>query len=163
MYCLQYKKVRGNYKKDGNICKNCYKIQRKKYNNNTFSGNDNIKKKRKVVDFVINHNRTFIIGLSNCGKTYLMNHILYQIQEPIFVITKSINQCPNINNQTSDGIEPLEKMKTVLLILMKCYHQNEKAISIRFSLAVVLIILIYTTHLKVIFTYRKIIFVTILT
>ena len=38
-----------------------------------------------------------------------MNHILYQKQETIFVITKSINQCPNINNQTSYEIEPLEK------------------------------------------------------
>ena len=66
--------------------------------------------KRKVVDSVNNiNNRTLVIGFSNCGKTYLMNHILHQKQEPIFVITKSLNHYPNINAQTSDEIEPLEK------------------------------------------------------
>ena len=28
-----------NYKKDGNICRNCYNIIKKKYNSNTFSRN----------------------------------------------------------------------------------------------------------------------------
>ena len=64
-------------------------------------------KKTKVVDSV-NNNRTLIIGFSNCGKTYLMNHILSQKQEPIFIITKSLNQYPKLKAQTSDEIEPLE-------------------------------------------------------
>ena len=37
-----------------------------------------------------------------------MNHILHQKQEPSFIITKSLNQCPNIKAQTSDEIQPLE-------------------------------------------------------
>ena len=67
---------------------------------------DNNKKNTKVVDSV--NNRTLIIGFSKCGKTYLMNSILYQKQEPIFIIRKSLNQYPNINGQTSDEIQPLE-------------------------------------------------------
>ena len=55
-----------------------------------------------------NNNRTFIIGFSKCGKIYLMNHVLSQKQEPIFIITKSLNQYPNIKAKTSDEIEPLE-------------------------------------------------------
>ena len=55
-----------------------------------------------------NNNRTLIIGFSNCGKTDLMNHILRQKPEPIFIITKSLNQYPKIKAKTSDEIEPLE-------------------------------------------------------
>ena len=88
-----------NYKKDRKICKKIYNINRKRYNN------------KKVVDsvsIISNSNRTLIIGFSGCGKTYLMNHILFQKQEPIFIITKSLNQYPNIKAQTSDEIKPLE-------------------------------------------------------
>ena len=59
------------YKKDRNICRKCYNINRKKYNKNN-------KEKIQVVDSVNDNNRTLIIGFSNCGKTYLMNHILHQ-------------------------------------------------------------------------------------
>ena len=55
-----------------------------------------------------NNNRTLIIGFSNCGKAFLMNHILFQKQEPFFIITKSLNQYPKIKAQTSDEIQPLE-------------------------------------------------------
>ena len=66
-------------------------------------------KKREVVDSVKNKNdRTLIIGVSNCGKIYLMNHILFQTPEPIFITTKSLNQYPKIKAQTSDEIQPLE-------------------------------------------------------
>ena len=37
-----------------------------------------------------------------------MNHILLHKQEPIFIITKSLNQYPNIKAKTSDEIQPLE-------------------------------------------------------
>ena len=37
-----------------------------------------------------------------------MNHIIFQKQEPIFIITKSINQYPKIKAQTSDEIQPVE-------------------------------------------------------
>ena len=51
---------------------------------------------------------TLIIGLSNCGKTYLMNYTLLRRQKPIFIITRSLNQYPNIKAQTSDENQPLE-------------------------------------------------------
>ena len=38
-----------------------------------------------------------------------MNHILHQKHEPIFIITKSLNQYPNIKAQTSDEIQPLNE------------------------------------------------------
>ena len=105
----------GNYKKDRNLSRSCYNINRKKYNNNNKEKiqvvnsvkTTNInKKKTKVVDSVNDNNRTLIIGFSNCGKTYLMNHILHQKQEPIFIIAKSLNQYPNIKAQSSDEIQP---------------------------------------------------------
>ena len=104
-----------NYKKDRNICKNCYNINRKKYNSNnkekiqdvnSVNKTNNNKKKPKLVENL--NNRTLIIGFSNCGETYLINHILHQKQEPIFIITKSLNQYPKIKAQTSDEIQPLE-------------------------------------------------------
>ena len=117
-----------NYMKDRTVCKSCYNKNRRKNNNKTFIQNqqpksddkkkrkvvnsvnntNDIKKKTKVVASVNHNNRTLIIGFSNCGKIYQKNHILFQKQEPIFIITKSINQYPNIKAQTSDKIEPLE-------------------------------------------------------
>ena len=107
-----------NYKRDRNICKHCYNNNRKKYNINNEEkiqvvnsvNNTNInKKKREDVDSVnINNNRTLIIGVSKCGKTYLMIYILHQKQEPIFIFTKSLNPYPKINAETSDEIHPFE-------------------------------------------------------
>ena len=37
-----------------------------------------------------------------------MNYILLQKQEPVFIITKSTNQYPNIEAQTSDKVQPKE-------------------------------------------------------
>ena len=45
-----------------------------------------------------------------------MNHILFQKQEPIFVITKSLNQYPDIKAQTSDEIEPLENYENSTVV-----------------------------------------------
>ena len=90
-----------NCQKDRNLCKNCYNLNRKKYNSNnkekiqdvnSVNKTDNNKKKRKLVESL--NNRTLIIGFSNCGKTYLMNHILHQKHEPFFYnhkITQSIS------------------------------------------------------------------------
>ena len=77
----------------------------------------NNKKKVKVVDSVNNNsNRTLIIGFSNCGKTYLMNHNLFQKQEPIFINTKSLNQYPKIKAQTSDEIQTLEQYENSTVV-----------------------------------------------
>ena len=102
-----------NYKKDRNICKNCYNMNRKKYNKITTSYQQ---PKNENVSNSNNKNRTLIIGFSNCGKTYLMNHILFQKQEPIFIITKSINQYPTIKAQTSDEIQPLENYENSTVV-----------------------------------------------
>ena len=111
------------YKKDRNICKNCYNTKRKKYNNNNIKkiqvvnsviNTNKNKKKVKVVDSV--NNRTLIIGFSNCGKTYLKNHILFQKQEPVFIITKSLNQYPNIKVQTSNEIQPIENYENSTVV-----------------------------------------------
>ena len=104
-----------NYKNDRNICKNCYNINRKKYNSNnkekiqvvsSVNKTNNNKKKRKLIESL--NKRTLNIGFSICGKTYLMNHFLQLKQDPIIIITKSLNQYPNIKAQTSDEIEALE-------------------------------------------------------
>ena len=103
--------------KNRTVCKNCYNKNRRIIIINTIieyqhpKSDDKMKRKvvnsvnkTKVVDSVNNSNRTLIIGFSNCGKTYLMNHILHQKQEPVFIITKSLNHYPNIKAQTSDEI-----------------------------------------------------------
>ena len=45
-----------------------------------------------------------------------MNHILHQKHEPIFLITKSLNQYPIINAQTSDKIKPLEEIENSTVV-----------------------------------------------
>ena len=45
-----------------------------------------------------------------------MNHILHQKQEPIFIITKSLNQYPKIKAHTSDEIEPLENYENSTVV-----------------------------------------------
>ena len=118
-----------NCKKDRNICKNCYNINRKKYNNK--------EKKRKVddsvdkiekpkIDNVINPNnkivskfenhRQVIIGPSNVGKTYYMLNVLERIgnKRPIHIITRSPNQYPNY--KTSNEIKPINKYKGSVVI-----------------------------------------------
>ena len=104
-----------NYKKDRNICKNCYNINRKKYNNKTFSRND--------VDSVNNNNRTLIVGPSFSGKTYLMLKILSQIRDrDIYIITKSPpEQYSNTKikiKEISDEIKPLNEYENVVIVLM---------------------------------------------
>ena len=54
-----------------------------------------------------NNNRTPLIGFSNCVKTYLKNHSLLEKQGPIFIITKLLNQYPNVKAQTSDENQPI--------------------------------------------------------
>ena len=45
--------------------------------------------------------------------------------------------------------------KTVLLLLMICYHQNNKAILICFSIKVDVKMMIHTTYLKIFFASQK--------
>ena len=64
-----------------------------------------------------NNSRTKTIGFANCGKTYLMNYSLHQKQEPILIITKSLNHYPNIKAPISDEIQPLNKCENNTVVL----------------------------------------------
>ena len=76
------------------------------------------KKKTKFADSVFNNNnRTLIIIFSNCAKAHLKNHIQHKRQGPIFIMTKSLNQYPNIKAQTSDEIEPIENYENSTIVL----------------------------------------------
>ena len=102
------------FKKDKTVCRNCYNRNESKRKNNNYTlppkkiitlyqqpKNENGSKNN-------NKNRVLIVGFSICGITYPTNHILFRKQEPIFIITKSLNQYPNIEAQTSDEVEALE-------------------------------------------------------
>ena len=45
-----------------------------------------------------------------------MKYILLQKHEPIFIITKSLNQYPNIKAQTSDEIQQLENYESSTVV-----------------------------------------------
>ena len=104
-----------NFKKNRTVCKTCYNKNKRKNKINTYPPNtittpyqnENVKNIK---------NRTLIIVFSNCGETHLMNYILLRKQEPIFVITESLNQYPNINAQTSDEIQPLENYENSVVV-----------------------------------------------
>ena len=103
---------KGNYEKDRTVCKDCYNIKKKqKYNEKTL-----IQNQQPKIEIDNNKIRTLIIGYSNCGKTYLTNHFLLQKQEPIFVITKSLNQYTNIEAQTSDEIQPVNEFENSTVV-----------------------------------------------
>ena len=72
-----------NYKYQRTICKDCYNIKKQKYNKKHVIQQP----KNENVSNSNNKNRTLIVGFSNCGKAYLLNHILFQKQEPIFIFT----------------------------------------------------------------------------
>ena len=55
-----------------------------------------------------------------------MNHILLKKQEPIFIITKSLNQYPNINAQTSDKIEPIENYENNVVVFDDMLLSNQE-------------------------------------
>ena len=144
----------------------------KKYNNNNKekiqvvnSVNDtNIdKKEREVVDSVKNNNnRTLIIGFLICGETYRMNQILLPKQEPIFIITKSLNQYPEMKAQISDEIEPLEQYENSTVVFDdKLLSKQESNIDL-FLLEDATLILICIIFLKAIFISQKKLFVRIL-
>ena len=128
--------------------------------NNT---NINIKK-REVVDSVQNNNnRAVIIGFPNCGKTYPMNHTLFQKQEPIFIITKSLNQYPKIKAQTSDEIQPLEHYENSTVVFDDMLLSKQESTIDLFLIGGVTIILIFIMFLKAISIYQKILIIIIRT
>ena len=110
----------------------------------------------------INNNRTLIIIFSNCGKIYLLNHILHQKQESNFRITKSLISIliSKLKHHTKPNHSRI--MKTALSFWMICYYQNKKTILICFLKEGDTVLLIYISYLKAIFISQKIIFVKLL-
>ena len=117
-----------NCKKDRKRCKNCYNINRKKYNNKEKKPKiDNIIKKIILPEKQKHNNnipnistyenhRHVISGPSNVGKTYYMLKILEKIgnKRPIHIITRSPNQYPKY--RTSTDIKPINKYKGSVVI-----------------------------------------------
>ena len=116
-----------NCKKGRIICKICYNINRKKYNNkekkrkNNDSVN-NIEKPKignvnnKINDLTLENHHHVIIGPSNVGKTYYMLKVLEKIgnKRPIHILTRSPIQYPNY--KTSTDIKPINKYKGSIVI-----------------------------------------------
>ena len=91
-----------------------------------------------------------------------MNLFLHQKQEPSFIITKSVNQYPNIKVQTSDEIQPLEFYENCTDNFDDMLLWKRKSNINFFSKVDDTVILIFTMYLKVNFTSRKLLFVLIL-
>ena len=109
LFSRNIKLHKNNYLKDRTVCKSCYKNNRRKNKNQQ-------PKIDKVNNNNNNNSRPLIIGFSNCGKSDLMNHILRQRQESIFIITKSLNQYPNIKAQTSEETQSSENYEDSIVI-----------------------------------------------
>ena len=104
---MQHKK-KNNYVKDRTVCKSCFNTNRRKNNNNTIFQNELcISNQHSKIENVNNNNKVLFIGISKCGRTYLVNYFPIQKQERIFIITQSLNQYYNIKTQISDEIQPL--------------------------------------------------------
>ena len=115
------------------------------------------KKKREVVDSVKKNNyRTLIIGFSNCGKTHLLNHMLFQKQEPIFIITNSLIQYPKIKAQTSNESQPLQHYENSTLVFDDILLSKQESNIDLFLLEDATIILMFIKFLKAIFISQKI-------
>ena len=162
-------------KKDRNLWKNRYNINRKSSNRTTFSRTDNNKKKvknvnsvkinkkrTKVVDSVNNTNLTLIIGFSKFGKTYLKFLILFQKQEPIFITTKSKNSIVISKFKHQMNLNHFEIMKTALFFVTICCYRNKKAILFCFLLEVEIKMLIFAIFLRANLISQKILSVIIL-
>ena len=116
-----------NCKKDRNICKIFYNINRKKYNNKEKKRKyddsvNNIEKPKigkvtyKINDLTNENHRHVVIGPSIVGKTYYMLKVLEKVgnKRPIHIINRSPNQYPNY--KTSNEIKPINKYKGSVVI-----------------------------------------------
>ena len=113
-----------NCKKDRNICKICYNINRKKYNNkekkrkydNSVNKIDNVNIVNNDIVSTYENHRHVIIGPSNVGKTFYMLKVLEKIgdKRPVHIITRSPNQYSNY--KTSTEIKPINKYKGSVVI-----------------------------------------------
>ena len=111
-----------NYKKDRNVCRDCYNKKKRKTNINTLPPN-------KIIESVNtpqqskfeNNNRTLLVGPSFSGETYLMLKILSRISDrDIHIITKSPpEQYTNSKikiKEISDEIQPLNEYESGIIV-----------------------------------------------
>ena len=104
-----------NYKKDRNVCKDCYNKKKRKNNlvQNEFQ--------QPKIENGNNNNRTLLVGPSFSGKTYLMLKTLSRIPDrDIYIITKSPpEQYTNSKikiKEISDEIKPLNEYENGIIV-----------------------------------------------
>ena len=107
-----------NYKKDRTVCRDCYNKKKRKNNlvRNEITNSD----QQPIIENG-NNNRTFLVGPSFSGKTYLMLKILSRmIDRDIYIITKSPpEQYTNSKFKTKeigDEIRPLNEYESGILV-----------------------------------------------
>ena len=110
-----------NYKKDRTVCRDCY--NKKKRENNLVQNQITISHQQPIIENgnINNNNRTFLVGPSFSGKTYLMLKILSRmIDRDIYIITKSPpEQYTNSRikiKETSDEIKPLNEYENGIMV-----------------------------------------------
>ena len=155
------------------IYRNCYFKKRRKINkNDTLLQNqqpkiDKIIHKKPIRKFSFEnklenktcHRLLKVVG-SGFGEIYVMNYILLQKQDPIFLITKSQNQYPNIKAQTSDETQPLENYENSIVVFDDMLLSNQESnIDIFYSGGGRHKKMIITMYLKTIFISLKKLFV----
>ena len=107
-----------NYKKDRTVCRDCYNKKKRK-NKITISHHQ----QQRIIENGNNkNNRTFLVGPSFSGKTYLMSKILSRISDrDIYIITKSPpEQFSNSKikiKEISDEIKPLSEYENGIMVL----------------------------------------------
>ena len=131
---------KNNYLKHRTYCKNCHNEKRRRNRNNIIIENQQHNSSGKEIitshqqpKLKNNKKRSLIVKFSNCAKAYLMNHILLQKQEPIFLLKKSINQFSNIKAQTSDEIQSLENNENSTVVFDDMLLTEQEAVMICFS------------------------------
>ena len=108
----------GNCKKDRNICKNCYNINRKKYEDKEKKINklekpkiDNVNNTNNNIVSNFENRANVIVGARNVGKTYYILKVLEKKgdKRPVHIVTRSPKQYPNY--KTSNEIKPINNYK----------------------------------------------------
>ena len=157
-----------SYKKDETVCRICYnknKNKRKNKNNTSIQNKTSAsyqQPKTENGNINNNKNRTLVIRFSNCVQNYLLNHIVHQKEEPIFIITKSLYHHPNIEAQTSSEIQPLENYVNSIVVFDDMLLSNKTTTLISFLQEVATIILIFITYVKANFFFHNLLFIIIL-
>ena len=108
------------YKKDRTVCRDCYNKKKRK---NNLVQNEITKSHQPKIgnDSNNNNNRTFLVGPSFSGKTYLMLKILSRISDrDIYIITKSPPEQYTSSKikikEINDEIKPLNEYENGIIV-----------------------------------------------